>query len=87
MINEISGTPLPILKLPDFMTSFGAVIATGLSRLIGKPPLLDMSIDQINLMKLGYEFDGSKAERELGLEYTPIRTAFEEAIESFKNQT
>ena len=86
MINEISGTPLPRLILPDFMTSFGAALATGLSKLTGKSPLLDMSIDQIQLMKLGYEFDGSKAERELGLEYTPIRTAYEEAIASFKNQ-
>ena len=83
IINEISGIPLPRLSLPDFMTSFGAVIATGLSKLTGKPPLLDMSVDQINLMKLGYEFDGSKAERELGLEYTPIRIAFEDAISSF----
>lgn len=85
IISSISGTRLPGLKLPDFMTSFGAVMATGISRIIGKPPLLDMSIDQINLMKLGYEFDGSKAERELGLEYTPIRIALEEAIESFKD--
>ncbi|UCC79456.1 MAG: NAD-dependent epimerase/dehydratase family protein [Candidatus Zixiibacteriota bacterium] len=84
MISEISGTPLPKLILPDIMTSFGAAIATGLSRIIGKPPLLDMSIDQIKLMKLGYEFDGGKAERELGLDYSPIRTAFEEAIASFK---
>jgi hypothetical protein len=46
---------------------------------------MDMSIEQINLMKLNYKFDGSKAERELGLTYTPIRTAFEESIASFKN--
>jgi dihydroflavonol-4-reductase len=86
IISEISGTPLPWLSLPDFMTSFGAVMATGLSKIIGKPPLLDMSIDQINLMKLDYKFDGSKAERELGFIYTPIRNAFEDAVASFKEK-
>lgn len=82
MISEISGTPLPVLKLPDFMTTFGALMATGLSKITGRPPILDLSVDQIDLMKLGYRFDGSKAERELGLKYTPIRTAFQDAIAS-----
>jgi hypothetical protein len=31
-------------------------------------------------MKQGLEVDGSKATRELGLRYTPIRTALEEAV-------
>jgi len=31
-------------------------------------------------------FDGSKAERELGIAYTPIRTAVEEAIASYKER-
>jgi dihydroflavonol-4-reductase len=84
MISEISGTPLPRLNLPDFMTSFAAGAATALSKITRKPPLLDMSIDQINLMKLDYKFNGSKAERELGLKYTPIHIALEDAIESFK---
>jgi hypothetical protein len=35
-------------------------------------------------MKEGLRFDGSKAERELGIAYTPIRTALEEAIASYK---
>jgi dihydroflavonol-4-reductase len=86
LVSEISGTPLPRLSMPDFMASFGAIMATGLSKLTGKPPLLDMAIDQIKLMKLDYKFDGSKAERELGLEYTPIRVALEEAIDSFMDR-
>jgi hypothetical protein len=45
--------------------------------------LLDLSVDQVALMKQGFVIDGSKAERELGLRYTPIRQALEEAIASF----
>jgi hypothetical protein len=35
-------------------------------------------------MKAGIVFDGSKAERELGITYTPIRIALEEAIASYR---
>jgi hypothetical protein len=33
-------------------------------------------------MKQGFAIDGSKAERELGLTYTPIRRALQEAVAS-----
>ena len=42
-----------------------------------------MAVDQIRVMKEGIRGDGSKAERELGIEYTPIRKAIEEAEASF----
>jgi hypothetical protein len=34
-------------------------------------------------MREGFVFDGSKAERELGITYTPVRIALEEAIASY----
>lgn len=84
MINEISGTRLPFLKLPIWMTVLASYILTGIANLIKKPPLWDMSVDQISLMKKGIKTDGSKAKRELGIEYTPIYDGIKEAIESFK---
>jgi hypothetical protein len=36
-------------------------------------------------MKAGFNADGRKTERELGIKYTPIRVALEEAIDSFKS--
>lgn len=83
MIAEISGKKLPYLKLPNWMTVFTAYLLTGLANLIRKPPVWDMSVDQIKLMKLGCKIDGSKAERELGISYTPIREALNDAIQSF----
>jgi dihydroflavonol-4-reductase len=84
MISEISGQKLPFLKLPVWMTMTTSYFLTGLANLIRKPPLWDMSVDQISLMKQGFEIDGSKTERELGIKYIPIFNAIQEAIESFK---
>ena len=84
MISEISGTKLPLLKLPSWMTVLTSYLLTGIANLIRKPPIWDMSVDQISLMKQGFKIDGSKTERELGIKYTPIRDGIKEAIESFK---
>ena len=84
MVSEVSGVPLPLLRLPDVLVMASAPIVTWLADLIGKPPLLGMSTDQIRTMKEGFRFDGSKAERELGITYTPIRVALEEAIASYR---
>jgi hypothetical protein len=45
-----------------------------------------MSKDQIKVMREGFRVDGSKAERELGISYTPIRVALEEAIASYQER-
>lgn len=83
LVSEISGTPLPGLRLPDFLTVLGSLAATCLSKITRRPPILDMSVDQIKLMSKGCRVDGSKAERELGLKYTPIPVAIEEAVASY----
>ena len=82
MISEISDVPLHKFYLPDFITMLNAYLLTGLANLIKKPPLWGMAIDQMKVMKAGFNVDGSKAERELGIKYTPIRLALEEAIKS-----
>lgn len=83
MISEISGMKLPFLKLPVWMTILTAYMLTGIANLIGKPPLWDMSFDQISLMKQNFNIDGSKVSRELGITYTPIYNGVKDAIESF----
>ena len=80
LASEISGVPLPGMRLPDSLAMFNARLVTALANVIRKPPILGMAVDQMRTMKEGFEADGGKAERELGLRYTPIRTALEEAI-------
>ncbi|HVP36622.1 MAG TPA: NAD-dependent epimerase/dehydratase family protein [Terriglobales bacterium] len=82
MVSEISGVGLPKFRLPDFMVRLNAFILTGIAIVVKRPPLWGMSTDQIGIMKEGFSFDGSKAERELGITYTPVRQALKEMIES-----
>jgi dihydroflavonol-4-reductase len=82
ILSEISGAKPPRLTFPDWLTIFGALCATAVADVIKKPPVLDMAADQMRLMKQGAEIDGSKASRELGVSYTPIRDALEEAVAS-----
>lgn len=85
MIKEIAGVPLPKLTLPDWLVKVNAALLTAIADLIKKPPLWGLSVDQINTMRVGFIADGSKAARELGIIYTPIRVAIEEAIASYRS--
>ena len=82
MIAEISGNKLPFIKLPTGMTMFTAYILTGVANLIKRPPLWDMSADQMKLMSQGFKVEGHKAEKELGIKYTSVKNALEQAIRS-----
>lgn len=84
MISEISGVPLPKIRLPDPLVMINAALLTRLADLIKKPPMWGMSTDQIKTIREGFRFDGGKAERELGITYTSIRVALEEAIASYQ---
>jgi dihydroflavonol-4-reductase len=84
MVGQISGVPLPKISLPDSLVMVNATLLTWLANWTKKPPMWGMSVDQMRTMKQGLRFDGSKAERELGITYTPIRVALEEAIASYQ---
>ena len=84
MVSEISSVPLPRLHLPDPLVMVTATLLTAVADMLKVPPIWRMSRDQMRTIKEGYRFDGTKAERELGITYTPIRTALEEAIASYR---
>ena len=84
LISEVSGAKPPKIGLPDWLVMTNALLLSGLARLTKKPPMNGMSTDQMHTMKEGFSFDGSKAERELGVTYTPIRKALAEAIASYQ---
>ena len=86
LIAEISGAALPRLRLPDLLVTINAVVLTALANVLKKPPRWGMAIDQMRTIMHGIEADGSKAERELGISYTPIKTALEEAIAWYRSQ-
>ena len=84
MVSEISGVPLPKMRLPGPVVMAGAALMTKASDLSGRPPLSGMSTDMMRNIRESAVFDGSKSERELGLAYTPIRKAIEEEVSSLR---
>jgi dihydroflavonol-4-reductase len=87
LISELSGASPPRVCLPDALVRVSAAILTALSNITKRPPPWGMCVDQANMARVGFRFDGSKAERELGLRYTSIRDAVRETLESSGNRT
>ena len=85
MVQEISGVSLPGMRMPDGLAMFNARMLTAFADLTKRPPLWGMSIDAMRTFKEGINADGSKAERELGITYTPLRKAIEEEIAWYKD--
>lgn len=85
-ISEISGVPLPFLSIPNVLVKFNAYILTALANITKRPPAWGLSTDSVNNILIGVRADGTKAERELGITYTPIREAIEECIKSFQSK-
>jgi len=80
MISEIAGVALPRFALPDWLARVNAFFLTMLANLTGKPPLWGLSMDAVRTLAEGFVADGSKAERDLGLIYTPVHIAIEDEI-------
>ncbi len=85
MIHDITGEPLPMMRMPDNLALFNARMLTTLADVIKRPPLWGMSIDGMRTLKEGINADGSKAERELGIHYTPIRKALEDEVAWYRD--
>lgn len=84
-ISRISGVRLPFLHFPDWMVFAAAYFLAGLARLTRRPPIWGLSPDAARTLKHGFIFDGSKAKRELVIDYTPIDQVIQEAIASYQN--
>ncbi len=85
LVGEAAGVRIPRLHMPDHLAMANAAILTGIANVIHRPPLWGLALDQARTMKEGAEADGTKAERDLGIRYTPVATAIEHAVASFRN--
>ena len=61
-----------------------AYLFTAIARITGRPPLLGMAVDFASTAMEGMIADGTKAQRELGITYTPIKNALIEEIDSIR---
>jgi dihydroflavonol-4-reductase len=85
LVSRVAGTPPPPLRLPDGLVTAAAYVFTGWANLVSRRlPPWGLCVDAARTLKTGFYFDGSKAEEELGLRYTPIRRALEDAIDWYR---
>jgi dihydroflavonol-4-reductase len=86
LIRVATGVPTPKINLPDAVVRLSAAVLTALSDITKRPPPWGICVDQANMARVGFRFDGSKAERDLGLRYTPIRDTIEKTVAFLRNQ-
>ena len=81
LLAELSGTPSPSFEVPGWFAMGSAKLMTGYSSWVsGRPPTAPA--DVVRTATYGTLcFDAGKSKRELGMSYTPIRTAFAEAVD------
>ncbi|HWD20730.1 MAG TPA: hopanoid-associated sugar epimerase [Verrucomicrobiae bacterium] len=80
---ELTGVPAPKFKVPHAVALAAAHVDEVISSFTGKPPKAPLA--GVRMAKYKMFFSPAKAIRELGLPQTPVRQAFQEAIEWFRD--
>ncbi len=86
---EAAGAPLPKRVIPTPFALALAAVSSLRARVSGSPPAGGMAFSaarRLALAERGFLPDGSRAERELGIRYSPVRAAVVEAVRAYKGQ-
>lgn len=86
LVAEVAGITAPRLSAPDALVFGASWLTTQAARLTGRLPFEGIAWDSVRTMAAGLSFDGSKAERVLGIRYTPLRTGIEEEVAAIRAQ-
>jgi dihydroflavonol-4-reductase len=78
MVSELSGVRDRVRMIPPAVARMAAAIAETAYRIRGKTPSVCRA--RVRTILHGHRYDGSRATRELGLEYTPVAETFERTI-------
>ena len=79
IVTDVSGVRRDVRILPPVAAKVAGAVAEGAFRVRGrKPPFCR---EMVRTLLHGHRYDGSKATRELGLEYTPVTETFRRTIE------
>jgi dihydroflavonol-4-reductase len=79
ILTEVTGVHQPVRMAPAALARGVAAIAEGRGRLRGKTS--SMCRARMRTILHGHRYDGSRATRELGLEYTPLAETFRRTID------
>jgi dihydroflavonol-4-reductase len=86
LLARVSGVPTPALKLPDGLALANAALFTWVADLVKRPPLMGMARDSLLSAYHGTDADGSKAVRELGIQYRPLEETVRDAIAWYRGE-
>jgi dihydroflavonol-4-reductase len=79
IVSELSGVRHRVRLLPPPVARAAATLVEGAFRVRGKEP--PVCREMVRTLLHGHRYDGSRATRELGLQYTPVAETFRRTIE------
>ena len=79
IVAEVSGVRHKVRFLPPSVAAIAGGLVGGAFRLRGRRP--PVCREMVRTLLHGHRYDGSRAERELGLRYTPVAETFRRTIE------
>jgi dihydroflavonol-4-reductase len=79
IVSELSGVRHQVRLLPPPVARAAGTLVEGVFRVRGKTP--PVCREMVRTLLHGHKYDGSRATRELGLEYTPVTDTFRRTIE------
>lgn len=86
LISSVAGVKLPWFHFPDPIVILASYLFSAIARVLRRSPWWGLSVDAAWTLSKGFVFDGSKSERELGVTYTPIKVALEEAVRFYRER-
>jgi dihydroflavonol-4-reductase len=79
IVSELSGVRHQVRFLPPPVARAAGTLVEGAFRVRGKAP--PVCREMVRTLLHGHRYDGSRATRELGLQYTPVAETFRRTIE------
>jgi dihydroflavonol-4-reductase len=79
LVGEVSGVRRDVRFLPRRIAAAAAAVVEAAFRVRGRQP--PVCREMVRTLAHGHRYDGSRAERELGLRYTPVAETFRRTIE------
>jgi nucleoside-diphosphate-sugar epimerase len=85
-LEELTGTPRPKLAIPPRLMQTVALLKDPLEKKLMPQKAPRFNYHSIRLLNSGKRGDSTRIQRELGLDPSPTRAAFAEAVDWFRNQ-
>lgn len=79
IVSELAGARHDVRLLPPVVARVAGTVVEGVFRVRGKAP--PVCREMVRTLLHGHQYDGSRATRELGLRYTPVKETFRRTME------